>query len=358
MTAQHGLPPAPDELSESGFEALDEQEKIQRYTQLARKALLMWGMADAEVNLIKHRENAVFAVVGPDGTRYALRIHRAGYHSDAALRSELQWMKDLSEFGVHTPAVIATPDGALFKHISFAGVPQERQIDLLSWVPGVAIGSVEQGVEDVAAAARNYKVVGQIVARMHAFARQWQLPPGFTRHAFDEDGLIGEDPAWGRFWELAGLDDEQRQKLHTVRRMARAELSAYGKGADRYGLIHADPLPENFLVEPDGTVNVIDFDDAGFGWLMFEFATAMFFHLGQDYFDELLQAMVTGYLEVRELPPEFEERLPLFLLLRGVTYLGWAHTRRETAIAQQMTPAVLAGVMALVDDYLQQNAGN
>ena len=64
-------------------------------------------------------------------------------------------------------------------------------------------------------------------------------------------------------------------------------------------------------------VCVIDFDDGGFGWHMFDFATALFFHLGEDYFDDLLGAMVEGYSQYREITDEQLEKLPLFLFLRA-----------------------------------------
>ncbi|MGI9292603.1 MAG: phosphotransferase enzyme family protein, partial [Pseudomonadales bacterium] len=184
-------------------------------------------------------------------------------------------------------------------------------------------------------------------------ATAWQLPEGFQRHAWDEEGLLGDEPWWGRFWELEALTAEQRRLLQTARKTATAELVAYGKSCDRYALLHADTLPENFLVAEDGTVRVIDFDDGGFGWLIFDFVTAMFFHLGEDHLDTLLSAMVEGYQQHRELPPQFEEKLPLFFMLRGFTYLGWAHTRKETDTAKEMTPILVEATMALTENYLQ-----
>lgn len=334
------------------FYLQDDSEKASRFESLAREALGHWGLAGADLRLIKQRENAVFAVTTGDGEGYALRVHRAGYHTDAELNSELEWMRALDQFGVRTPRVVPALDSVLFQTISVPSIPEPRQVDVLGWVDGVAIGSIEEGVQDVAQMTQSYRLVGRLVARMHQFAHEWALPAGFTRHAWDEDGLLGEEPWWGRFWELDALDSPSRDLLHRARKAAHAELAAYGKGVDRYGLIHADPLPENFLRGDDGEVRVIDFDDGGFGWFIFDFATVLFFHLGEPGFDELLDAMLAGYREVKELPPELEDRLPLFLLLRGFSYLGWIHTRKETDTARELTPMLVAGVTALASDYL------
>ena len=210
----------------------------------------------------------------------------------------------------------------------------------------------------IAGGGRYNHLVGRLVARMHQFARQWPLPEGFIRHEWDEEGLLGAEPWWGQFWELDALDPSQRDLLQRARQAAKLELTVYGKSADRYGLIHADPLPENFLRGDDGEIRVIDFDDGGFGWFIFDFATALFFHLGEPWFDDLQAAMLAGYREVEELPPELEARLPLFLLLRGFSYLGWVHTRKETGTARELTPMLVDGVTALANDYLGINHPN
>lgn len=338
----------------SDFYSLDDDDKAQRFHTLARAALPLWGFEGATITLIKQRENAVLRLDLSDGGRAAMRIHRAGYHTDAELRSELEWMKALDAHGVNTPRLIAAIDQSPFKTVSVPEIPESRQIDVLDWVEGSAAGSIEQGVADDAAARDNFHIIGTLLARMHNFAEQWAIPADFTRHAWDVDGLLGENPWWGRFWELRLLTPEQATRLQRARARARTELDAYGKGRDRYGLIHADALPENFLIDEAGRIRIIDFDDGGFGWHVFDFATALFFSIGQESFDDNLAAMTDGYRSHRELPPQFEQLLPLFLLLRGFTYLGWIHTRSETNTAREMGPIVVEGVMVLVDQYLLQ----
>lgn len=343
-----------DTSARQHFYALTDAEQCQRLEVLGQRALLEWGFDNAQLKLLKHRENSVFLVTRADDSLCVMRIHRADYHSNRALASELQWMSALNEFGIHTPCVIEALDGALFKCVQVTEVPEPRQVDLLSFVPGTPLGSIEQDASaiNLEQMQSSYQTVGRILAQMHNFSAQWQLPADFARHAWDTPGLLGEQPWWGAFWEMSGLSEEQRARIFLARDKAFAQLQAYGQSGDRYGLVHADPLPENFLVDATGTIRIIDFDDAGFGWFLFDFATAMFVHLGQEHFDPVLASLIEGYSEFRPLPPEFEETLLLFLLLRGFTYLGWVHTRSETDTAKAMSTQVVEGVMQLVDAYL------
>jgi Ser/Thr protein kinase RdoA (MazF antagonist) len=318
---------------------------------LARSALVHWEMDDnAEIRLIKHRENAVFEV--KDGDRHlALRIHRANYHSDLELESELQWIEAINSPELKTPQVIRTANGDLFVRVKGTGIPEARQVDALEFVKGEPMGSVEEGLADISQVVPTFTSMGRLMAISHNRAEQWTLPKTFTRHAWDSEGLLGDNPFWGRFWELPHLTDEQRVRLNEVRIRAKQDLAEYGKTADRYSLIHADFVPENLLMT-DAGVCLIDFDDSGFGWHLFDIVTSFFFHLGQDYFDEASSAFFNGYSEIRELPYRCEELLPLFYLLRGTTYLGWMHTRPEIATANEMAPLIITAVDEMVEEYL------
>ena len=333
------------------FYQVTPEEQAGRLTKLARNALGTWGISqDASVALIKHRENAVFSVTD-DNKRYALRIHRAGYHTDEELASELQWIEALDGGGLRTPQVIPTTSGATLAHISAEGVPEARQVDVLEWFEGQPIATIEEGLADPSLVQETFFTLGQLMATVHNQSETWTPPAGFTRHAWDEDGLLGTNPFWGRYWELDGLSQTQLDRLAAAKTKMLRDLADFGKTPDRYGLIHADFLHENLLANDEG-ICLIDFDDAGFGWHLFDVATTLFFHLGEDHFDDAFQALIDGYRTRRSMPDEHLARLPLFLLLRGTTYLGWAHTRSETETAQTLKPMLIAAVDELVEAYL------
>ena len=125
-----------------------EDAHLQPIIDLARLALPHGGLDDANLEVIKHRENTVFKVTADDGSRFVLRVHRAGYHSDAALRSELTWMRALRDFGISVPAVVPAKNGDLFVWVGEDEDP--RQCDLLDWIEGSLfndLGRVDKGMK-------------------------------------------------------------------------------------------------------------------------------------------------------------------------------------------------------------------
>ncbi len=324
-----------------------------RLTGVARQALAAWGWEDAVLRLIKHRENAVFEA-GLNGQRRALRLHRQGYHSDAAVNSELQWMQALGKAEIQVPRVIPDRDGKLFVSREFGDTAGPLQVDLFEWVDGEPLGSVEAGLEGSGADIPHiYFTIGCLAGRLHNQAANWTPPAGFTRHAWDENGLAGEQPIWGRFWELPALTIEERRLMERTRERLRLALGALDKSPQAYSLIHADFAPENLMADGED-VRLIDFDDAGFGWHLFELVTSVYFIMGEDYFESAQSALIEGYRSQRALPEEQLELLPLFFLARATTYLGWVHTRPETETARYMTPMLIQSACEAAEAYLSQ----
>ena len=339
------------------FHALSPEAQFAALGELAKAALAHWpGAFDAPVP-VKFRENAVFSVRDAQGRRYALRIHRPGYHDRAALEAELAWMSALAHSGIGAPPVIANRSGGFLTEVSHPAVPEARQVDLLEWLPGVPLGTAEDGVEPSGEAiVERFATIGATAAILHNHSQGWAGAGDLARHHWDAQGLIGADPLWGRFWEMPGLSAEQTCLLQAARARAAADLRDFGQNADRYGLIHADFVPENLLF--DGPrLNLIDFDDSGFGWHLFELATALFFIAGQPNYPALREAIFAGYRRERALPAAHEALLPLFLFLRGTTYLGWMQTRSETETARAMAAMMIGKVCDLAQAYLVQSEG-
>ena len=283
---------------------------------LAVEAALHWPQITGRPELFMQRENVVFRVETLNGP-HALRLHRPGYHGAAELQSELDFMAMLAERGVLVPRPAATMDGALLVKVG------DRHASLLSWLPGVPMGRSGVPLALIGPArARLFRAIGGQMARLHRLADDWIPPEGFRRPAWDRKGLVGAAPFWGRFWESGTAAD--KELLEDVRDWADGLLR--GGAAVDFGLIHADLVNENVLL--DGVrVHFIDFDDSGYGYRLFDLATTLYKAVDEVDFAALQDALLAGYAEERPLPDL--TLLPLFIILRSLTYLGWIAARRE-----------------------------
>ncbi|EXJ12576.1 phosphotransferase enzyme family protein [Nitrincola nitratireducens] len=336
----------------NSFENLAPEQQHEYLLALAHKSLDNWALSGSKLSLVKYRENAVYKVTTDGGQAYALRIHRQGYHSEASLRSELEWISALLESGMAVPRVLPTVDGHLFVSETTDKIIEPRTIDLFEWVNGVPLGSMEEGVgDDIERIAEIYTSLGRTAAELHNQSSNWTLPEGFERHAWDHDGLVGDSPFWGRFWELELLNDSQRQLLERVRDRLSTELSKHDRSPERYGLIHADFVPENLMAE-NNRLHLIDFDDAGFGWHMFELATALYFIQEEACYPVVKQALIDGYRQKRVLSDEDLSHMELFLTARGCTYLGWIRSRQETDTARELAPELIRRACEQAERYL------
>ena len=54
------------------------------------------------------------------------------------------------------------------------------------------------------------------------------------------EGLLGETPFWGRFWDLKEFSAPQRELIVETRQVAKSHLTAFQRNGGGYGLIHAD----------------------------------------------------------------------------------------------------------------------
>jgi Ser/Thr protein kinase RdoA (MazF antagonist) len=334
------------------FDQLPLPRQKELVTQLAEQALGRWGMEDAQLTLLKHRENSVFKIEPPRGEPCVMRVHRLNYHTDQQLASELTWLDSLREAGVQTTHCVPCLNGEPFAKVATAELPETRQCDLLEWVPGNAIGSLENGVDLPADTLHEvYRQAGEQAARIHNHGEQWRPPPEFDRLAWDEQGYFGEAGAiCGRYWDLESLTPGELDLLHRAHDATAQALADFGKSPDRYGMVHGDFLPENLFYD-GSVVRLIDWDDTGFGWHLHDFATALFPHLGQDSQDPVLAAMLEGYRAQRALPDDHLELLDHVVMARALSYVGWVASRPEAG--RELAPLAVAGACMLAELLLQ-----
>ena len=316
--------------------------EIEDYLPAARAAVTLFGLPKTEPHPIGKSENVVFRADAPDGTRWALRLHRPGYLALAELESDRMLTAYLTEAGLLVPTGRRTASGAWYAQVATPDPEGTRLAGMTLWHPGQTLESLigkDRGPETW----DWFERTGALLADLHECTSAWNPPPGFTRHRLDAQGLVGERPFWGRFWDMPCLAADERQLLSEARAHVATRLAAL---TDPQILIHADAHPANVLVS-EGNLGLIDFDDCAWGWPMFDLAVSLWSASSEPRFPELRARFLAGYAARRALPEDALEQLNLFLLMRTLMLVSWCANRPELAGAEsEWKPGLIDKVRA------------
>jgi len=348
-SGQAGIPsqPGPGEpgSAERPATAGDAQASVLAgYDPYARAALRPFGFSpQARLSLLSLSENATYRIEDPaDGRIAALRVHRTGYHPPRGVASELAWLQALRrDEGLLTPAVFRAVDGREIVGIEIG--QRTRQCVLFEFLPGSEPASEElEG---------KFELLGGISARMHRHARRWQRPAWFNRFRWDFDCCVGTTPRWGRWQDGVGVGVEETAVLGRAAALIGERLRRFGTGPERFGLIHADMRLANLLVNgPD--IQVIDFDDCGFGWFLFDLGAALSFIEHDPRVPALCAAWVRGYRRELTLPAADAAEIPTFILLRRLQLVAWVGSHAFADAARELGAGFTHGACELAERYL------
>ncbi len=311
------------------FEELTYRGQVQRLRTLGQSALSDYGFDEPRLTYIAHAANTTFRVDAPDPSRapgecepyaenrFLLRIHRPGYQTAESIASELMWLSALSrEEGLPVPEPVSTVHGTWLTTVSVTGVPQPRHCTLLRWMNGRFLGQQPRP--------RHAEAVGQFMARLHRHAEHWKPPPSFVRRHWDWEGLFGDQAGFSlpseQVWAL--LPRTYHDLFTELAILVEQVMRDLGRGPEAYGLIHADLNFYNILFSAEEP-RVIDFDDCGYGYWLYDIAVTLSDWQGAEGWSELRDAFLNGYSQVRPLPLKQLVHLDLFMAAQHVAEALW-----------------------------------
>ncbi len=316
---------------------------------LAHQSLGRWELpSPISVTLVNVSENVTWRLDGPSGERWILRIHRDGYHSRDGIRTELVWLHALqNDIGIVTPQAIAGVDGDEIQTGHVSGLASPRNMVLFEFIDGV-----EPSMD--ADLAEPFRRLGDVSARLHLHAMTWQRPAFFERLNWDAAGVFGPLPNWGD-WRDGPLDDtHQRSFLEGVEEKVLERLGTYGRTPERFGLAHCDLRLGNLLLVSDET-RVIDFDDCGLSWFLYDLASALTLIDNLDTTGDLLAAWFAGYRSVRVLDEDDMAIIPSLVMMRRFAILAWFGSHAETELAAENREGYAAATCAMGEAFLSRS---
>ena len=216
-------------------------------------------------------------------TGVRISVHNGGMGSET-------WFVDLDDQRWVAKAV--APDGgrqfaggmAIARRLEQAGLPAgapvparggqlavdagDAWLALLTWVPGRPLTGQDDAEQDV---------IGRTLARVHRALAGYQVAAAQRFHWVDPDADYLSLRSWLRPAITAAL----------------GALDAARPATMSWGLLHADPAPEAFRLDPaTGRCGVIDWSYALYGPLLYDLASAVMYVGGPDH----AQALIRAYL--------------------------------------------------------------
>lgn len=249
---------------------------------------------------------------------------------------------------IAVPKVLAAKDGALLQTFDAPDLDKQRHAAVYSFLAG------REPPEDELKP--GFERLGEISARMHEHAKEWEPPGDFSRHSWTPEAILDDRLNWGPWQAGHGIEGEALAVLSRLDGVVGRRLAALPRDRDRFGLIHADLRLANLLVEGDRTA-VIDFDDCGFGWYLFDLAAALSFLEERPDVPELVDRWLTGYRRISVVPADMEAEIPTLVMLRRLQLIGWVgYQRQHLPFARDIAPQFTLDSCRLAEDYLARFA--
>lgn len=319
------------------------------YDPIARAALQAFPhLRKATIQLVMQSENITFRVIDcTTNQSYILRINRPGYHSKKEIESEIQWIRLLQQ---EMPFEIAMPipdvEGHFIQETLYEGIGYYST--LFTYLEGVTPDEQHEQTFP-----QHFYQLGMMTAKLHNHVeRHHERYETFDRITWDFETLIGPAAKWGKWQEGRGMTAERERLFQRAVQTMSHRMRAFGQEPSRFGLIHSDLRFANLLVENE-RIQVIDFDDCGFGWYLYDLAAALSFIEHQPYVPQLIESWLRGYRQLRTLSEEEENEIPTFILMRRLQLIAWIGSR-DNDTTRAMGEAYTQQTDALVIHYLQQ----
>jgi Ser/Thr protein kinase RdoA (MazF antagonist) len=303
------------------------------YTQkLVEQSISLWDLPkDCSVKLINQSENMTYLLESSGEFKAILRVHREDYHTERAIECELEWIDALASSNtVVVPGHYMGKNGKAIQTGIIKEISSTRFMVLFHFVHG-------SQPDESGNLLIPFEELGEIAARTHLHSIDWDKPDNFQRVVWDDDAVFGENKTWGDWRDAPEVDDKCLNVLNRVEKVVKDRLNYFGKSKNKFGLIHADMRLANLLVDKNGT-KLIDFDDCGSGWFLYDFASAISFIEDDPRIPELKKAWIKGYRKIRELSVQDELEIETLIMLRRFALLAWIGSHMESPEAQSLAP--------------------
>ena len=327
------------------FNQLSRDQQLELFTTAAREALARWDISAASLRLIALRSNAIFAADTPDA-RYILRVNWPERKSLAFVRSEAAWTSDLHRRGLPVAHALRPPET-----VTLDGLPP-LICTLIAFLDGEQITGADFTPAHDAA-------TGRLMAQLHIAGQDFAPPSGFDRFRLDYDGLFGARSIYRLDSGGQALLAPHRPILDAVTSRVADIFARLDAEGGAFGLIHGDLKPDNMLFAAPDQPRLLDFDDCGWGYFLYEFAPLLLFTRSETpaHDDMRYQAVKSaawdGYTAVRSLPDWQRDSFETLVAGRFAASCLWVASHHDHPAYRDKAPAILAERITRLARFLE-----
>ena len=314
------------------FETFDREKQKASILSFAKSAVSNYSLEVSSLECINFEFNATFKVTTMQSENFALRININSRRSSENLAAEIEFVRFLSSTSeIVLPTPVALKDGRFFGSSFHADSERNLNYVLYSWLKGEEIGD-RPTLSQV-------RGMGELMAKMHnateslEFSRSSSLDLLRDPLWHQKDNLTSESSSLGeadkvKVSKVLGDIDEVMEELYSI-------------GSPQP--IHADLHGWNVL-EHQGQLAVLDFDDCAIGYPIQDIATSLYY---LDY-EEQDTAFLAGYAAIREVPSYSQRAMKLLLMQRRLVLLNYL-LETSNPEHREMAPKYLAETIRRID---------
>lgn len=266
-----------------------------------------------DLNDVEEVTDEMYRCHAEDGTYYARVTNYKSFDEQA---EEVRYTEFLRNEGVGTSPAIPSRNGNVVETLS---LPDKDVLTVLyEAAPGKHL-PMSQWDADV------LKELGRQIGRLHLASKKFeQTHP--TEH-------IDDWYASGEYDFLAHIPEEERA-IRAIAEDVHTTIKNIPRTDENYGLLHGDIWLENTVVDDDGNMTFIDFQDCEKHFYIFDLAVPIYSAIEYtytgggnmvDFGREITRAILEGYEEENELSQEMVEKLPLFMKLKELFEYSLMH---------------------------------
>lgn len=273
--------------------------------EFVRQALAHYALSKPAAHFVAESFNTVYRVRAAEG-HFAFRVSPArGIHEQGAVDAEEYFTERLHLAGVHVPRLVRTVDDRLTVRCSAAA----RWIgSMLTW---------RHGVEPrMPPTSHTVTGLGDLSARLHRAS-----PPSAHRRV---GALDARDPRLFAVPHALGTAPPAHRDvlLRTSERVSRWLEELWRSADEPPRLLHMDLTPRNVVIEAEGSMTPIDFQDIAWGHRVQDIANSLYGLTRGEFSPRVLNQFRAGYERTADWPRAGAQELRRLFVARRIAMVN------------------------------------